>query len=802
MLAASVLALSACDTAEERAQKHFESGLELIQAGDVERGLVELRNVLTLDEFHTEGRKLYARTLREMGNVAESYQQYRSLVETSPDDYESRLALAEMAISAQNWEEVSRHGSVLVNANVDLEGTDIVDLTLRFRDALLAEDEPAVRELTREAIALIDRHPDDVTLRQIVVEGLVREGDLEGAADQLDAAIRITPDDRRLYIAKARLLAQLQDGDALEELLRQTVARFPDDNESKMALIRLYSSQGRTDEAEAFLRVNADATGKEGDLVTLISYLRQSRGNDAALEEIETRLAAGSETGLLTALKAAILFETDDRQTAIALLEAEVDGAEPSEQNDRFKVSLAKMLLAEGNEVGARQLVEEVLAHDGAQVEALKMSATWLIEDDQPEVAIDRLRVVLDQEPDDAAAMTLMADAHLRMGDTELAQDLLSLAVEASNNAPAESIRFARVLLNDERFRPAEDVLISALRNDPGNLQMLSMLGDVYVETEDWGRANHVETTLRRDTAEAAQAAADRLRLSILSRREGRDQAISYLESLAEGEEGAERAQLQLIRARLASGNVDEAVEIAKALRADLPDSAAAGLVLGNTYMAAGDYENAEGVFNEVVDAAPQIERAWIQLSRVQSALGRRDDARATVDRALAARPDAPNLLWAKASFLERANDIDGAIAIYEQLYETNSNSLVVANNLASLLATYREDEASKQRAFAVGRRLRGTDVPPFQDTYGWLLYRQGEFAEALTYLEPAAQALASDPIVQYHLAMTYLAVEREADALAQFRLAVELADENDPRPQMQRAREEIDRLADASVAQ
>ncbi|HSG35753.1 MAG TPA: tetratricopeptide repeat protein, partial [Sphingomonadaceae bacterium] len=316
VLAVSLFALAACDTAEERAQKHFESGLELIRSGDVERGLVELRNVLTLDEFHVEGRKLYARTLRDMGNIAESYQQYRALVESSPNDYESRLALAQMAISAQNWEEVERHGTVLINANADLDGTAIVDLTLRFREALLAEDNTAVRELTREGQALIEEFPDDVTLRQIVIEGLMRDGDLAGAAEQLDAAIALDPDDRRLYLGKARILAQLQDAEALEKLLRQTVARFPDDNESKLSLIRLYSAQGRTDEAEEFLRETADATGTEGDLVTLISYLRQSRGNEAAMAEIESRLATGGNTGLLTALKSAILFETGERGEA------------------------------------------------------------------------------------------------------------------------------------------------------------------------------------------------------------------------------------------------------------------------------------------------------------------------------------------------------------------------------------------------------------------------------------------------------------------------------------------------------
>ena len=128
-------------------------------------------------------------------------------------------------------------------------------------------------------------------------------------------------------------------------------------------------------------------------------------------------------------------------------------------------------------------------------------------------------------------------------------------------------------------------------------------------------------------------------------------------------------------------------------------------------------------------------------------------------------------------------------------MYERDSGVLVVANNLASLLATYKTDDESLERAFAIARRLRGTEVPPFQDTYGWILHRRGQSEEAIEYLEPAAAALANDPIVQYHLASAYEAVGRSEDALAAYQRALELVDENDPRPQIEIAQSAVERL-------
>jgi tetratricopeptide (TPR) repeat protein len=74
-------------------------------------------------------------------------------------------------------------------------------------------------------------------------------------------------------------------------------------------------------------------------------------------------------------------------------------------------------------------------------------------------------------------------------------------------------------------------------------------------------------------------------------------------------------------------------------------------------------------------------------------------------------------------------------------------NSPVVANNLASLISTYRDDDDSLDQAYTIARRLRGTDVAPFADTYGWIAYRRGEYDVALEHLERAAAGIARQSV-------------------------------------------------------
>ena len=78
--------------------------------------------------------------------------------------------------------------------------------------------------------------------------------------------------------------------------------------------------------------------------------------------------------------------------------------------------------------------------------------------------------------------------------------------------------------------------------------------------------------------------------------------------------------------------------------------------------------------------------------------------------------------------------------------------------------------------------------MPAFQDTYGWIEYRRGNYDEALASLEPAAKGLPEDPLVQYHLGKTYLALERPAEARAALERALEIAGDS-PLPQFEDAR-------------
>ena len=449
--------------------------------------------------------------------------------------------------------------------------------------------------------------------------------------------------------------------------------------------------------------------------------------------------------------------------------------------------------------MGARRQVETVLSADTGHADALKMQAAWHIQADNTDGAIANLRLALDSEPEDVQAMNLMAEAYTRSGSHDLARDFLALAVDASNNAPEPALRYARLLATEERYRAAEDVLLPALRQQPRNIELLSALGQIYIPMEDLGRARQVVDTLRRLETDDGNRAADGLEATLLNATQGTEQALDFLEQVAQSGDADLDDKMMLVRARLSVGETDAALELADELAAENPDNDLLRFALAIVRTVAGDLDTAVTEYKALLSEDDTRGRVWLELSRALARQGDRPGSVKAIEDGLAVQPEDGALLWAQASILEQDGDVDGAIAIYETLYERNSNAVVIANNLASLLSTYKEDPESLDRAWAIARRLRGAENPALQDTYGWIAFRRGDAEDALPYLEAAAKGLPGDPLVQAHLGFVLAQVEREEEALTQLQKAVELAGPADTRIQIERAREEISRLRTAS---
>jgi tetratricopeptide (TPR) repeat protein len=806
LFAAALVLLAGCESSKERAARHLQSAMELVQAGDFVRATVEFRNVFQLDPQNRDARMAFAGVLRDRGSLAEAYGQYRIVLDAHPADLPALRAAASLAADLNDWPDAGRHVDAALALAKDDSSMQAVKVGSDYAAALAADDAPARKAAAARAAALIPGLPDLLLLRRIVIDSLVQDNDLTTALKAVDDALAVLPKEKLLFRLRVSVLAAQKDDSAVEAELIHMVGLFPDDPTIGQTLLRWYVSQKKIDAAEAFLRAQT-ATGGLPAQLGLINFLNTFRSPDAALAEIDSVLAGLPPEGqqpaapatdpasgptvsadTIRALRAGILFDQGHKAEAIKAMQDILAVAAPSDEAHQIRVTLARMFAANGDIVQSRAQVETVLREDAGQAEAARLKAQWLIEADKADDAVALLRQVVDGNPRDAAAMTLLARAYDRMGSHDLSGGMLAQAVEASGNAPAETLRYAEFLISDKTYPPAETLLIAALQLNEGNVPLMTALAKLYILMQDWSRASAVVDQLDAVGTPEAQTVSRGIRPLILAGLKNVDAAIGYLKGLG-GDDLA--TKVTLLRTYLASGQKDRALAMSHDLLAQTPDDPSVRLIVAAVQAATGDTAGAETVYRDLVRQDPKRLPVWSVLIRQLVRQGRQADAEAATDTALASLPDATDLLMIKAGFLEQHNDSEGAIAIYEKLYAANSDNQLFANDLAAMLTATRSDAASLERAWAIARRLNGTQVPAFADTYGWLLMLRGQPDAALPYLEAAAKGLATNAEVQFHLAETYRAVKRTDDAKALYAKVLTMVAADDPRDFVKSARKE-----------
>ncbi len=130
----------------------------------------------------------------------------------------------------------------------------------------------------------------------------------------------------------------------------------------------------------------------------------------------------------------------------------------------------------------------------------------------------------------------------------------------------------------------------------------------------------------------------------------------------------------------------------------------------------------------------------------------------------LSAGPTDWPMIRLRAVALERAGQLEQALALYEQVW-AGSGDIASANNAAYLVSQLHADDTERlaQAESWVRQAMQIVpNLPAFQDTLGWLAHLRGRPDEAIDLLRLAIRGLPESPEVHYHLGI----VEAELDNL------------------------------------
>jgi hypothetical protein len=146
-----------------------------------------------------------------------------------------------------------------------------------------------------------------------------------------------------------------------------------------------------------FARTRGDITDPTDGHVVVAQFLQGTQGSAAANQELDRLAASNAVTpnaDVYQSLSAAIQFEAGETDAAITTVQSILSRATPSNQTNRIRNTFARLLIATGDQPGARAEVEVevIMSQDPSNVDALKLRAAWLIAEDRADQAILDLR--------------------------------------------------------------------------------------------------------------------------------------------------------------------------------------------------------------------------------------------------------------------------------------------------------------------------------------------------------------------------------------------------------------------------
>lgn len=779
LLLATALQVAACGSPEDRARGYLEHGLKLLAEHDNDKASIEFKNAIKIKKDMIDAWKGLAQIAEDKKQWPDLIATLKTIVQLDPKDVPDRVKLAKLLLLGGSIDDALK----LVNEAYELDNKDVGVLTLKAAVLFKLDDHDGA---AREAKAALAIDPRSAEAAVVLAANRMATGDAKGALQILDSDPVAHSNELGIDLFKLSIFEQTKDLKSAEIMLRKLSELYPKQVAFRRLLVKTYLDQNRPDDAEkevrAIVAANPDDVEAELDLVRLLYSIK---GPDAAKQELAARISAGGAVFPFQLASADIDLAKGNFADAIKLIEG-LTTTGTADNRIAAQVKLAQIYVGQKNFDQADAVISDVLRKDHRNIGALRFRATIRMEHGQLEPAIADLREAINDQPQAADLLEELAVAYERNGTIELAEKQYADATRVSGFKPDVGLAYVAFLRRRGSIQRAEDVLVELNSRWPKNIDILSAMAEIKLTRQDWVGAQELGEKIRQ--LGNIRGVGDQILGAALAGRNKLDESINVLQSAYDASPSAVQPMFALVRALVRAKKVDRAISFLQSVLKANPTSAEAYALLGAIELTNNAPDRAVKDFNLAIEKQPKEVVGYRALAEFYLSQKKANDALKVVESGLQMQPGNSTLRLMKAGILETKGDFEGAIAEYQRMLQDEPGSLIVANNLASMLADHRTDKASLDQAKSLVGRLRKSPVPQFKDTVGWVSYREGDYKDALSALEEASTQLPNLAVVRYHLGMSYVSSGDLAKATEQLKLALQQAPDAELREKIEAA--------------
>jgi len=749
VLTLGVVLLAGCTGAEARRQSYIQRGQEYFAKGDYSRASVEFRNAMQVMPKDPQARVLAGEAVEQLGRYREAAGLFQSVIESSPQNVRARVDL----------------GQMYCFGHVPLQALKLIAPALAKHPdnaQLLTVRALAHSELKDYADALADaRHAVRVDPTYVQGVGLLaglyeQKNENAQAASLVQSSLRKLPQSTQLREVLAGIYSQTGDNGKTEEELRELIAMRPTNLRYRAQLAQLEVAENHLDQAEAVLRaaVNAIPRGDDAKLL-LVYFLRDHRSPALGEAALRSFIAAAPDDYALRLALGTTLENNRQAEQALSAYDTIVqqDGDGPNALIARDR--MAAIYMSEGRNDEAAAEVRIVLKQDSGNDAALMIRGNLELVSGQPTAAMTDFRAVERDEPGFVGVHRLLAQALFTNGDTPLAEEELQTAIQIAPGDADLRLELSQLYLRAGDSDRSVAVLEQAVQQLPTNGSLRGALVRAYI-----AKGNFTAATAQADGMTVAlphSGAGPYLEGLIAEAQKQYLPAETDFEQALQRQPTAVAPLLDLIHLQLSRNEIAKAAERLRHMAQSDPTDGLALEMLGEVDLARRAYPQAEAELSQAIRFSPTLWYSYRNLALAKAETGDAAGAVAAYQAGIKAAPDQPQLVTELASYYIRQGQPDSAIGLFETLYQRQPGSSAAASNLALLLATYKSDQPSLQRAQQLSASFANSNDGTLLDTSGWVLFRAGHLDRALPVLQRAESRDPGSGLIRYHVAMAEL---------------------------------------------
>lgn len=310
----------------------------------------------------------------------------------------------------------------------------------------------------------------------------------------------------------------------------------------------------------------------------------------------------------------------------------------------------------------------------------------------------------------------------------------------------------AELDLRAGRARRSIESMDRYVRSNPGSIRGHELLAAVLAAS---GRASEATETFDELIAIDPDRAESHYEFGVALQTSGnKAQAVEQFEAALALAPAYADPMTQVVLMDLADARSGEAIDRIDRQLQRAPASAPLYDLLGLVHAARQELSSAETAYRRAIQLDPSLVDARVRLSELYDATGRYEIAALQADSIRRWDPRNLRALMAAGVARQQLHDTVGARQAYEAALAIDPRFSGAANNLALLLA---DEPGGLDRAYRLASLASSNapDDPHVADTYGWLLYKRADYAQAMSVLERAAARLPDSPVVLFHFGMT-----------------------------------------------